>query len=150
MLLVLPLLHLGMVNDLMMRAGIPALFIIMYEMLRVYNGHIPLEGESIAQKLKSGGKKMIVVGMLVLFLIYGAIYPLSNIMMNLGTSNGLNPTELYTWGTAGIYADRTLDEENVARIREKKYNYFTYDIEETVFYRFIARKEAEFEEIEDK
>lgn len=138
--MVLPLLHLGMVNDLMMRASIPALFILMYEILKVYNGYENSDRKEFLQKAKASGKKALITGALAMFLLYGAIFPISNIVVNVGTSNGLETTQLYTWETAGVYADRSLEREKIVRIKEKVYNYFTYDVEETAFYRFIARK----------
>ena len=149
-LFLLPLLHLGMVNDLMMRASIPALFIIMYEILRVYNEHEGQSVEKIIKRIKSSGKNILIAGILALFLLYGAIYPISNVVSNMKTSKGLETTELYTWGTTGIYADRNLETEKIARIREKVYNYFTYDVEETVFYRFFARKNITEDDIVDE
>ena len=139
-----------MVNDLMMRASIPALFIIMYEILRVYNEHEGQSDEKIIKRIKSSGKNILIAGILALFLLYGAIYPISNVVSNMKTSKGLETTELYTWGTTGIYADRNLETEKIARIREKVYNYFTYDVEETVFYRFFARKNITKDDIVDE
>ena len=138
MLLMLPILHLGRVNDLMMRASIPALLILMYEILKTFNEQVSPEHEMNHKKTQS--KKTVILGVLVLYLLFGAIFPVSNIVMNMKTSKGLGTTELYTYGTMGIYADRKLEENDEVRIKEKVYNYFTYDVEETLFYRFLARK----------
>ena len=139
-LLILPLLHLGRVNDLMMRASIPALLILMYEILKTYNEQVNTEHERVLEKNKQGRKKAVLLGVLVLCLLFGVIFPVSNMVRNMKTSKGIRTTELYTYGTMGIYADRKLEEDDEVRIKEKVYNYFTYDVEKTMFYRYIARE----------
>ena len=124
----------------MMRASIPALLILMYEILKTYNEQVNTEHERVLEKNKPGRKKAVLLGVLVLCLLFGVIFPVSNMVRNMKTSKGIRTTELYTYGTMGIYADRKLEEDDEVRIKEKVYNYFTYDVEKTMFYRYIARQ----------
>ncbi len=148
----LPLFCMGLFNDLMMRASIPAFFIIMYCIIDLLNKKIhsvkllklKTNKQNYAEskgKYRSGLKKFLRLDslctiLLILLLIGGAICPVVNIIDVLGKSHMFQTEELRTWGTAEIYANRNLDN---SKLYDKVYNYYTYDLDNNFFYKYIAR-----------
>ena len=153
---ILPLFCMGVFNDLMLRASIPAFFIIMYCIMDFLNKKIHnISSFKLSAKLKTKQincdkykgktsfnlKKMlksenICTVFLILLLIIGAICPILNIVDVLGQSPMFQTTKLKTWGTAETFANRDTDN---TKNYDKIYNYYTYDLDNSLFHKYIAR-----------
>ncbi len=118
---ILPLFTMGYYNDLVLNGGTVALFLLM-----VY----------ILDFLINGDKKIkLVKSMLILLLLIGNMYPLIELSEVIKT-NTLEQQRKDTWGTLEIKANRQDDS-----IRDDyKYNYYAYDLENNIFYNYIARR----------
>lgn len=126
-LLVLPLVTMGLMNDLMMRASIPALFVLMIMVVDYIFG---IEWK----KCNAFSRSMYVV--LICLVVFSARFPLKFLLSQIHGDNicALAPDKSYV--TMEQFTDR-MD----ASIRvDRKYNYFTYDLESSIFYNYIAER----------
>ena len=120
---VLPIFSMGLYNDLVMGASIPALFFLMTYVIETLN------------KKKETREYGIRSGVIIFTLLIGMWYPIMEIrdIIDYGTEND---GTLDIYGTLGRYADRYSD-EGIDLI----YNYFTYDTDGKLFYEYLMRKD---------
>jgi thiamine biosynthesis lipoprotein ApbE len=120
---VLPIFSMGLYNDLVMGASIPALFFLMTYVIETLNK----KKETREYGLRSG--------IIIFTLLIGMWYPVMEIrdIVDYGIKDG---GTLDVYGTLGRYADRYSD-EGIDLI----YNYFTYDTDGKLFYEYLMRKD---------
>ncbi len=120
---ILPFFSMGEFNDLVMRASIPALFIILILVIKFIS------------KFFGTSKKVFSKLLLIVILLIGFNYPKQELF------DAIEADELLYLGyrtsptTLEAYANRSLDINN-----DLKYNYYAYDIEDNLFYKYIARR----------
>lgn len=130
MLLILPLFKMGYYNDLTMRTSIPALFILM-----VYvSSSIIQSFNNFNLNLKN---KLISISLIILVLIgmyqsFVVDFYSCNVVKEDYTKLG----EYASWGTLENDANRDVKDEMSYSV---VYNYFAYDIDDNIFYKYIAR-----------
>ncbi len=146
LLLILPFFRMGKYNDLMMRTSIPALFLLMLYMLGAVND---------MKKRKPANMKTLADFAMVLVIVIGMIMPFLHLLERLVEDDITEPAELLSYGSLEYLATR--DDETFIRSYEEagfeykgeegiwiyddlRYNYFTYDPEESLFYKYIARE----------
>ncbi len=146
-LLFLPLVKMGLFNDLCMRASIPALFVYMMLVIQFLVEQFDLNDDR-----KEGGAAAIPMNQKVAAIVlaetlcFGAIYPIDDIVSAIKTDELFEMGEEYTYYTMGIFANRDLDLYIYTMINvDLLYNYYTYDIEDQFFYKYIASEQREFE-----
>ena len=121
----LPFISMGKWNDLLTRASIPTLFVLMIYVLLFIKMQYT---KGIDDFLKS--KK---VAICLAFLLIGAYYPFlqlttsaaSEDYQKLGRGNG--------WASLEIFANRKSNISN-----DLKFNYYSYDLDNNIFYKYIA------------
>ncbi len=123
-LLLFPFFRMGIYNDLAMSGSIPAVFLLMVFVLQALFAY--------SRCMARSPKRMIV---LVLLLAVGAVYPMeemAGVLKEPISLKGAQAGSLRAWarrdGTVGA---------------AEAYNYFTYDHEESLFYRFFSRREPD-------
>ncbi|MCI9079550.1 MAG: hypothetical protein HFH68_11630 [Lachnospiraceae bacterium] len=124
-LIILPLFSMGLWNDLVMGAGtVPMFLLMMYIIDFIFN----------SEKIKKHYRTRI--GWLIVLLITGMVYPLSELKEVVEDDIIIKKQEDFNLGyTMETYANRELDVS-----LDLKYNYYSYDIQSNVFYKYIARK----------
>ncbi len=135
-LILLPLFTMGMFNDLVMRSSIPALFVFMVYLLELLNDHFIIHK---AQKNLSVMRK-IGVSAAVILLLCGAHFAMVELSDTVYTDEYHEPGKAFDLDSLQSYASRT----EIVR-EDLNYNYFAYDIEDNLFYKFIARKKIRYE-----
>lgn len=132
-LLIIPLFRMGLWNDWVMRCSIPALFILMFYVIQFLNKYLKVK---IFDDVSGGTLKikLSVLGLLVL-MFFGSIYPTLEFYNSIITNNILRLGNTISYGTLEKFANRTADTVNEALT----YNYYSYDIENNLFYKYIAR-----------
>ncbi len=122
-LLILPWLKMGLCNDVVMSGSIPSLFICMIMVCNILFDRRESTNYGICK------------GILIMFLLIGAIYPIREICDNIkANSPGMELADSYPtmrWFTNR--KDPDISEDLV-------YNYYTYDMDGKIFYEYIARK----------
>ena len=113
-LLLLPFVSMGLYNDFVMRVSIVPLFIYMILIIQ----------ELYSTKI-THFKKIV----LIIFLLIGSYYSMSE----MENCFALNDTK---WESLEIYANR----KSASGTEDLKYNYYSYDIKDNLFYKYIARK----------
>ena len=139
-LLVIPLFKMGLYNDFVMCTSIPALFLLEVFVIRfltdgtvhegISNSGIQKEREDIRNE-NIGIRK----GILIVCLCIGAWYPILELSDNIMAKQSGNMSA-DGFGTMAYFADR----ENEDIQDDLKYNYYTYDLEHSVFYQYLAKK----------
>ena len=130
---ILPLVRMGIYNDLMMRASIPMLFIIMLYTIEYLLKHVP----SVDFSKPIAATKKAAVCVLVVFLLLGAYYQFGDFSETiLFERYDILGDEIRLTKSMEEFANRNLDEENIDLL----YNYYAYDIEENIFYKLFARQ----------
>lgn len=125
-LLLLPLFNIGQNNDLVLSGGTIGMFLIMFYILN-YLFH---ETNTQLVRIKKYA--------LIVLLIIGVICPIQEVMYILQT-NTLGKQTCDVLHTLNVVADRHDD-----TIRDDyKYNYFSYDIQQNIFYKYIARRKIQ-------
>lgn len=122
-LLLIPLFKMGLCNDFVMSVSIPALFALMIYVIQFLFDR--QESEWI------GIKK----GIVIMCLLIGAWYPFCELKENIMAKQP---------GIMGTCAYESLDDfssrTNQELSDDLKYNYYTYDLDDKIFYKYIARK----------
>ena len=131
MLIILPLFRMGVYNDLVMRSSIPGLFVLMILILRFINKYMAGGDNTAADSVFLRVSKLIVI----VFIITGLFYPFLEFSDVVRDNDSSELGSGYEWATLEEYADRDLSEND-----DLKYNYYAYDIESNLFYKFVARK----------
>lgn len=123
-LLLLPLFSMGLFNDLVMGSGtVPMFLLMMYIIDFLFN----------TEKAKIYYKAKII---LTLLLFMGAFYPLAELITVVSNDIISEKQENFELGyTMESYANRALDVS-----LDLKYNYYSYDIQNNIFYKYIARR----------
>lgn len=124
LLMIIPFFKMGYFNDFVMSCSMPILFILMIMILKFL----------LKNDLSYGFTK----GILVTILCIGMIYPSFELAVNINAIKHGN-TLCDGMYSLEIYSDRT----NEARRDDNKYNYYAYDIEEQIFYKYIARQKIQ-------
>ncbi|MBQ9895637.1 MAG: hypothetical protein IJM38_09680 [Ruminococcus sp.] len=157
-LLIFPIFRMGMYNDLMMRASIPALFLFMYYIMEIFNRYIniPQSDPSVkGKKLSKEEQKLqlkkdmqdikkkllkvpVQVYILIVFVLIGAHYPHRCFTRIMLADNISECGKLRSWGSAEKYANRGIKDK-----QDQVYNYFSYDIDDNLFYKYISRVKDE-------
>lgn len=129
-LILLPLFSMGLYNDLVMGGGtVPMFLLMMYIMDFIFNS------EKTKQYYKSKG-------VLIVLLIIGVNYPLSELKEVVENDIISKKQEDFSLGyTMESYANRGI---NVPM--DLKYNYYSYDIQDNIFYKYIAREKLTSEQ----
>lgn len=120
-----PRFSMGLYNDFTMRASIPALFTFMILILRFLG-------------LEEGKEKSLAVrkALLAAGLAVGAIYPFMNLHESI-TKNEIG----MVYRTDGYMTLEQMADPSDGEIQDDfKYNYYTYDLEEDFFYKYLAKK----------
>lgn len=118
-LLILPLVKMGLYNDFCMRVSIIPLFI--YNILAI---ELLIKKKDIFCKL-----------LLVIILAIGSVSTYREIYRSYDKVLDFFVVGFMNYSLEG-YANRGLDIEN-----DLKYNYYTYDLEESMFYKYLSRKQ---------
>jgi len=122
-LLVLPWCHMGLCNDIVMSASIPSLFYLMIMTLQV----LFKDDESTVLGIKKG--------IIICVFLIGCWYPARELKDNIVcNSPGLNLGDGYV--SLKWFSDRSATDIS----EDLKYNYYTYDLDDKIFYNYIARK----------
>lgn len=123
-LILLPLFSMGLYNDLVMGGGtVPMFLLMMYIMDFIFNS------EKTKQYYKAKG-------ILIVLLMIGATYPLSELQKVVENDIIFKKQEDFNLGyTMEAYANRGIDVP-----LDLKYNYYSYDIQDNIFYKYIARE----------
>lgn len=122
---ILPFFRMGYANDLVMRASIPALFILFI----ACSSHLIKVFESGQEKCEW---RTII---LIITLCIGMVYPIEELSEVIKSDNLLAQDSAMEWPTLEIYASRYNEEVPV----DVRYNYYTYDYEDSIFYKYVAR-----------
>lgn len=125
LLVILPLFSMGRHNDLVMRTSIPALFVLMIYLLLLIKEHCNKGLDALLTSRK--------VALCLILILIGAYYPFSEFSScvrsedysKLGHGNG--------WASLEAFANRKANVPN-----DFKYNYYSYDLEDNIFYKYIA------------
>lgn len=120
-----PRFSMGLYNDFTMRTSIPALFTFMILILRFLG-------------LGEGKEKSLAVrkALLAAGLAVGAIYPFMNLHESI-TKNEIG----MVYRTGGYMTLEQMADPSDGEIQDDfKYNYYTYDLEEDFFYKYLAKK----------
>ena len=128
-LLALPLFRMGRYNDLTMRASIPALFVLM--IYAVQNIYYRIENYN--------GKITTICGLIVmvLLLLTGMFYPVRDIE-GVIRNDDIGKLGREGWSTLESFANRSLEDVDA----DLKYNYYSYDIENNVFCRYLMKGQS--------
>lgn len=141
-LLIIPFFRMGLYNDWGMRCSIPALFILFYYVIRFLNFHI--DAGLFKENVRGRQRRQIAVFSLLILLCVGLTYPHWEFVDSIMTDNILELGEDLNFGTMEGFASRTLPEEITPDFR---YNYYSYDIESNLFYKYAARSGLDNREI---
>ena len=151
-LIILPLFHFGFFNDFMMRTSIPALFVMMYNIIDLFNKKLKIPFKikrMIKSTSKNSSKKIfkttffknfintdsLCIAIIMIFLIGGAAKPIINMFINITHTHIPVSSKILTWNSAETYANRSIKTDSLDIL----YNYYTYDIDDNFFYKYIAR-----------
>lgn len=127
-LVILPLFKMGKYNDLVMRASISALFVLMVYILEYANSY--LQGDSLNLPVTRKIAEMVVM----MLLFSGMYYPFQEMSSSVQMEDFERLGIETDWDSLETYANRNLEVDD-----DIKYNYYSYDIEENIFYKFVAR-----------
>lgn len=124
-LFIYPRFSMGLYNDFTMRASIPALFTLMILILR-FLGSGEAEDKSLIIR-----KTLLMAG-----LVIGALYSFLNLR------EGIAKNEIGMVYRADSYMtlEQMADPSNGEIQDDLKYNYYTYDLEEDFFYKYLAKR----------
>lgn len=128
-LLILPIFKMGLYNDLVMRASIPGLFVLMLLTVDELNHVLGLSFRYM--KLP---RCICTIG-LVLILLIGFIHPTQELYDLMINDNWKEIAGECTYGTLEFCANRMNEDMPV----DLRYNYYSYDIENQLFYKYVAR-----------
>ncbi len=129
-LIILPLFKMGISNDLVMRCSIPALFLLMFYIISYFYDY----SESKVYNLKNKNGNKLVVYVLLVLLFIGSIHPMQEFYDAVITDKFVALGEERNFGTLQNFANRSLEVGE-----DLRYNYYSYDIENNLFYNYIAR-----------
>lgn len=125
-LVALPLFQMGLYNDLLMRASIPALFILMIDIIHFFDNNISGNAKYVSEKIS-----LISAILLLLLGMYYSFHGLSDAVEGEYYDRIGRQT---TWNSLEEFANRTLDVDI-----DFKYNYFSYDIDDNFFLKYIGK-----------
>lgn len=125
-LLIFPLFSMGLMNDFTMRCSIPALFILMYLILQF------LVGKTWRNDRLSYSRLFL----LVVLMLYSTKWPLRSLQEQIRDDVVTELAKDKSYVTMEQFADRY---NSYIRV-DRRYNYFTYDVEKTLFYRYLSRE----------
>lgn len=124
---VIPFFKMGLYNDWIMCASIPALFVLMSFVIEYIND----KDESRAY-----GRG---VGIITVMLVVGAIFPADELKDNVKAFFVDSSTGVFDYyGSLERFSDRDSEES-----KDLIYNYFTYDLDGKTFYEMFAREKIE-------
>ena len=129
-LILLPLFKMGLWNDLTMRASIPALFILMIYIIR--NLYAIIE----RCRIQSSGLLKLSILVTIIFLIVGMYYPFAELSGSVQNEDYSSLGSGNEWKSLEIYSNRSLEDIH----DDLKYNYYSYDIEENFFCKFLMKR----------
>ncbi|MCR4651818.1 MAG: hypothetical protein K5662_08710 [Lachnospiraceae bacterium] len=122
-LLVLPFAKMGVYNDIVMCTSVPPLFFLCLYSIRTLS--------SKDKDYSLGMRK----GILILLIFVGTLFPIMEIRDNV-RDNTPGDNMYDEWETMQDFANRFDD----SIPEDVKYNYYTYDIDNSIFTRFLARR----------
>lgn len=128
-LVLIPLFKMGLCNDFVMSTSIPPLFVLMIFVIR----YLTKSKKGLEEKecYELGKKRAIIL----ICLLVGCIYPIAELSDNIkGKESGIMSADSYR--TLADFSDRTIE----GLSDDLKYNYYSYDLEQNLFYSFIARE----------
>ena len=130
-LVLLPLFRMGLNNDLTMRASIPALFILMIYIIQNLFARIE------DHRLQNSALSKVSVLVTIIFLAVGMYYPFAELSKSVQNEDNFSLGSGNEWESLEQYANRSLED-----IRDDvKYNYYSYDIEENLFCKYLMKRE---------
>ncbi len=135
-LLFLPFCRMGLCNDVVMSTSIPAQFFILIMVLQTLfrDGSVEKDGIDYIKSLTV--RKTIII---VLFVI-GSWYPLVELCENIRLNwPGMEVSDAFN--TMEWFTDRESDDVT----QDLKFNYYTYDMDDTIFYKYYARNKLDNE-----
>ena len=131
---ILPAFNMGLYNDLMMRTSIPGLFILMIYVLEFAGKYFPQSCEQREEAGRGSGTVTNLFEMMILFLVLvGMYYPFHELSEIAAADVHGKLGREGKWESMEKFADREREEA-----LDLKYNYYAYDIEDNLFYRYIA------------
>ena len=139
-LLIIPFFKMGLYNDFVMCTSIPALFLLE---LFVIQFLLKETGDETAEKCeknnirnvsKDAESRGMRKGILIVCLCIGIWYPVLELSDNIMAKTPGNMSA-DGYGTMANFSDRN----NTDIQDDLKYNYYTYDLEKTFFYRYLAK-----------
>lgn len=126
-LLIFPLFKMGLYNDFTMRTSIPSLFVLMILIIKYFNDNLFIEKN-----------KSICAFATFLLIMIGAIYPSLQLIASIKLEKFSEIGNILKLDTLEVYANRGANVDV-----DLKYNYYAYDIENNLFYKYLARKNME-------
>lgn len=129
-LLILPFFKMGFFNDLIMRASIPALFILM---IYVFQDLFLRIEEFLSTKTR---RVMVSIILTVGLLGVGLRYPLVEMAVDALHEDYSTLGESGEYTTLEGFANRSLSDVGI----DMKYNYYSYDIEDNIFCKYIMKR----------
>ena len=129
LLLILPLIKMGFYNDLMMRASIPSLFVLMLFSLSYLFEHIQDQAAKLTVRRK------LAVTLLCAVMLFGMYYPFREFSSSVQSEDYHALGAWHNWEGLEQFADRS----RVDITADIRYNYFAYDIDDNLFYKYLAR-----------
>lgn len=132
-LLIFPLFKMGLCNDLVMRCSIPSLFILMLLVIKFLNSHVNIKN---FKNKKSNIKIKIAIFAVFGLLLSGGFYPFLELQSSIVDWKNNVPIKKFKVQSLEDFANRF--DRNLSD--DVKYNYYSYDVQTSIFYKYIARK----------
>lgn len=124
-LILLPLFSMGMYNDLLTRASIPALFIVMIYVLLFLKDQYLNGNDSFLNSKK--------VAICLVFLLVGSCYPFAHFSSRVTSEDYHSLGRGNDWASLECFANRASAQRD-----DMKFNYYSYDLDSNLFYKYIA------------
>ena len=124
-LILLPFISMGKWNDLLTRASIPGLFVLMIYVLGFLKEKYT---DGFDNFLNSKG-----VAVCLVLILIGAYYPFYQLTSHAATEDYSKLGHGNGWASLEAFANRKANVPN-----DFKYNYYSYDLKDNIFYKYIA------------
>ncbi len=115
----------GRHNDLVMRTSIPALFVLMIYLLLLIKEQCNKGLDALLTSRK--------VALCLILILIGAYYPFSEFSSCVRSEDYSKLGHGNEWASLEAFANRKANVPN-----DFKYNYYSYDLEDNIFYKYIA------------
>lgn len=143
-LMAIPFVKGGVFNDLMARMSAPLLFLMMLYVISFLNEYVvdmfdrKNDFHAIVEKMfRKDRVKLVSSFVLLFFVFFGFICSFFVEVFKSDIHLNISNDEILIWEHTEDYANR----DSEIALPDEKYNYYSYDVDETVFYKYIAREQ---------